>query len=97
MRHRVEYVVVRWLTAVVRFMPFGLVDRCGALLGLTFFVIDGTHRRVASRNVAAAFPRWSAARQRQVVRAAFEHFNSASGTKSPLPSRKRATRPLPST
>jgi Kdo2-lipid IVA lauroyltransferase/acyltransferase len=74
MRHRVEYVVVRWLTAVVRFMPFGLVDRCGALLGLTFFVIDGTHRRVANRNVAAAFPRWSAARQSQVVRAAFEHF-----------------------
>jgi Kdo2-lipid IVA lauroyltransferase/acyltransferase len=74
MRHRVEYVVVRWLTAIVRFMPFGLVDRCGALLGLTFFVIDGTHRRVASRNVAAAFPRWSAARQRQVVRGAFKHF-----------------------
>src|SRR2546427_5833688 len=71
---RSEYVVVLWLTAIVRFMSFGLVDRCGALLGLTFFVIDGTHRRVASRNVAAAFPRWSAARQRQVVRGAFEHF-----------------------
>src|SRR2546427_4517466 len=29
---RSEYVVVLWLTAIVRFMSFGLVDRCGALL-----------------------------------------------------------------
>ena len=74
MRHRLEHLIVGSLTMLVRFMPFGLVDRCGALLGLAFFAIDRTHRRVAARNVAAAFPRWPAARQRQVVRGAFKHF-----------------------
>src|SRR5215831_850213 len=74
MRHRLEYLIVGSLTMLVRFMPFGLVDRCGEYLGLAFFAIDRTHRQVAARNVAAAFPRWPAARQRQVVRGAFKHF-----------------------
>jgi KDO2-lipid IV(A) lauroyltransferase len=74
MRHRLEYFIVRSLIVMVRVMPGGLVDRCGALLGLGFFAIDRTHRRIATRNVAAAFPRWPPARRQQIVRGAFKHF-----------------------
>jgi KDO2-lipid IV(A) lauroyltransferase len=74
MRHRIEYLIVRSLVIMVRAMPGALVDRCGALLGLSFFLVDRTHRRVAARNVAAAFPSWTAARRRQIVRGAFKHF-----------------------
>jgi len=36
--------------------------------------LDGTHRRVALENLAAAFPRRSAAERRAIVRAVFAHF-----------------------
>jgi KDO2-lipid IV(A) lauroyltransferase len=74
MRHRLEYAGVRLLQAVVRLMPAGLVDRCGAVLGLIFYTVDGAHRRIAERNVAAAFPSRSRRERRQIVRGAFEHF-----------------------
>ena len=74
MREQIEYLVVRLLIAVVRVMPFSLVDRWGALLGLTFWAIDRPHRRIAERNVAAAFPSRSEIERRHIVRGAFEHF-----------------------
>jgi KDO2-lipid IV(A) lauroyltransferase len=74
MKHGLEYLAVQALVAAVRFMPFTLVDRLGALLGLAFHACDGAHRRIAKRNVAAAFPSRPAAEQRLIVRGAFEHF-----------------------
>jgi KDO2-lipid IV(A) lauroyltransferase len=74
MKHRIEYLVVRLLVAAVRMMPFWLVDRIGALIGLAFYAFDGAHRRVAERNVAAAFPSRSPGDRRTIVRGAFEHF-----------------------
>ena len=73
-RHRLEYAGVRFLIGVVRFMPPQVVDACGAALGLTFHTLDRAHRRVAERNVAAAFPTRTPAEHTAIVRATFEHF-----------------------
>jgi KDO2-lipid IV(A) lauroyltransferase len=73
-RQRIEYFGVRALLAIVRFMPAALVDRCGAALGLAFYTFDRAHRRIAERNVTAAFPGRSARERQAIVRAAFAHF-----------------------
>jgi KDO2-lipid IV(A) lauroyltransferase len=74
MKHRIEYALVRTLIVLVRVMPDGLVRACGTLLGLAFYVLDGTHRRIAHRNLATAFPGRSEAERRSIARAAFAHF-----------------------
>jgi KDO2-lipid IV(A) lauroyltransferase len=73
-RHRLEYGAVVGLIQLVRIMPFQVVDGCGAVLGLAFYVLDRAHRRVAERNVEAAFPTRSAAERTAIVRGAFRHF-----------------------
>ncbi|MFN7918249.1 MAG: lysophospholipid acyltransferase family protein [Vicinamibacterales bacterium] len=73
-RHKLEYAGVRFLTSVVRFMPPSVVDACGAALGLAFHTLDRSHRRVAERNVAAAFPTRTPTEHKAIVRATFEHF-----------------------
>ncbi|MBS1816564.1 MAG: lysophospholipid acyltransferase family protein [Acidobacteria bacterium] len=73
-RHRLEYVAVRSLIVVVRFMPDAVVEACGSALGLTFYALDGSHRRVAARNVAAAFPTRTPAEHAAIVRGTFRHF-----------------------
>ncbi|HUR35941.1 MAG TPA: hypothetical protein VM032_19190, partial [Vicinamibacterales bacterium] len=73
-RHRLEYAGVRTLIALVRFMPPAVVNACGSALGLTFYALDRSHRRVAERNVTAAFPTRTAAEHTAIVRGAFKHF-----------------------
>jgi KDO2-lipid IV(A) lauroyltransferase len=73
-RHRLEYALVRTLLAIVAFMPQPLVQATGTLLGLAFYVVDATHRKVADRNLATAFPQRTAAERRAIARRAFEHF-----------------------
>jgi Kdo2-lipid IVA lauroyltransferase/acyltransferase len=74
MRHQLEYLAVRGLITAVRFMPGWLVRACGTALGVAFYTLDGGHRRIAQRNLAAAFPARSAAERRRIARAAFAHF-----------------------
>jgi KDO2-lipid IV(A) lauroyltransferase len=74
MRHRLEYLAVRALVACLRVLPAPLTERAGALLGLAVYTFDRPHRRIAKRNVAAAFPVRSAAEQAVIVRGAFAHF-----------------------
>ncbi len=74
MRHRLEYVIVRALVAIVRVMPDGLVRLSGTALGLAFYTIDRAHRRIAQRNLATAFPSRPVAEQRAIARGAFAHF-----------------------
>ena len=73
-RHRLEYFGVRTLIGAVRFMPPAVVDACGSALGMTFYLLDRPHRRVAQRNVAAAFPTRTAAEHTAIVKGAFRHF-----------------------
>jgi KDO2-lipid IV(A) lauroyltransferase len=74
MRHRAEYLAVRVLIALVRVMPDPLVRACGRALGLAFYAVDGAHRRVAQRNLAAALPDRMPAERRAIARRAFAHF-----------------------
>jgi Kdo2-lipid IVA lauroyltransferase/acyltransferase len=74
MRERLEYLLVRSLIGVVRWLPDAAVRGGGSLLGLAFYLVDGAHRRVADRNLALAFPRRTAAERRAIVRGAFQHF-----------------------
>src|SRR5262245_37840790 len=60
--------------AVVRFLPFIVVDWLGTLLGFAFYLFDRVHRRTAERNVAAAFPSRDPAERRRIVRSMFGHF-----------------------
>ena len=73
-RHRFEYWTVRAVRAIVRVVPDGVSRALGATLGLLFFVVDGRHRRIAERQLRAAFPRRSAAECRAIARATFMHF-----------------------
>jgi KDO2-lipid IV(A) lauroyltransferase len=73
-RHRLEHLIVRGLIAAVRMLPDALVRGLGAALGLAFYVLDGAHRRIAHRNLAAAFPARTARQRRAIARHAFMHF-----------------------
>ena len=73
-RHRLEYLIVRLLIGVVRVTPDPLVRGCGSLIGLAFYTIDRTHRRIAGQNLATAFPGRAASERRAIARAAFTHF-----------------------
>jgi KDO2-lipid IV(A) lauroyltransferase len=74
MRHRLEYLAVRTLVAILRVTPDALVRAGGTMLGLAFYTIDRAHRRIAERNLAAAFPSRPARERRAIARAAFAHF-----------------------
>ena len=74
MRQRLEYVGVVIVRAVTSVLPYPLLWLCGTALGYLFYLLDGAHRRVASENLAVAFPRRSASERRAIVRAVFAHF-----------------------
>jgi Kdo2-lipid IVA lauroyltransferase/acyltransferase len=74
MRRRAEYAAVRVALALVRVMPDPLVRACGRAFGLAFYGLDGAHRRVAERNLAAAFPTRPSAERQAIARRAFAHF-----------------------
>ena len=74
MRHRLEYLIVRALIAIVRVMPPSLVHAFGTVLGQAFYTVDGAHRRIALRNLASAFPARGEAERHAIARAAFKHF-----------------------
>lgn len=73
-RHWIEYVAVRAVVGLVRVLPFRAVEACGTALGRAFYLLDGKHRRVAERNVAATFPARPDPERRAIVQQAFEHF-----------------------
>jgi KDO2-lipid IV(A) lauroyltransferase len=51
-----------------------MVRATGTAIGLAFYALDRAHRRIAERNLAAAFPVRPEAERRAIVRAAFAHF-----------------------
>ena len=74
MRQRIEYAAVIALRQLSAVLPYPVLLLCGKVLGLIFYAVDATHRRVASENLAAAFPRRSRAERNAIVRAVFSHF-----------------------
>ena len=74
LRHRVEYAAVQAVRQTVRLMPMRLVLAAGTFLGRIFHVVDRPHRRLAVRNLEAAFPLRSAAECQAIAREMFSHF-----------------------
>jgi Kdo2-lipid IVA lauroyltransferase/acyltransferase len=74
MKHRVEYLTIRLLIAVIQLMPDSLVSAAGAVVGMMAYVADRNHRRIAMENVAAAFPARTPRAHKRIIRGAFRHF-----------------------
>lgn len=74
MKHWIEYILVRFLLAVVRVSPYPLVQFMGTTLGMAFYTLDRAHRRIAERNLATAFPSRPEAERKEIARKAFAHF-----------------------
>ena len=74
MRHRLEYAAVVALRGVLKVLPHAVVRGLGATLGLFFYLVDAKHRRVATTNLAQAFPTRSADEVRDIARNMFKHF-----------------------
>jgi KDO2-lipid IV(A) lauroyltransferase len=74
LRHRVEYGLVMSIRGLVRILPDALSRGLGTMIGLGFYAIDAAHRRLAVRQLRAAFPTRSTAECRAIARATFAHF-----------------------
>ena len=74
MRHRLEYMAVAFIRAALSVLPHALVRALGGMLGLMFYAVDRGHRRVASTNLAQAFPTRTPGEVGRITRDMFEHF-----------------------
>jgi KDO2-lipid IV(A) lauroyltransferase len=74
LRYRVEYVLVMAVRAMVGVLPDAAGPAIGTVIGYGFYAADGAHRRLAVRQLRAAFPRQSESDCRLVARATFRHF-----------------------
>jgi Kdo2-lipid IVA lauroyltransferase/acyltransferase len=73
-RHRLEYAAVAGVRHTLRWLPMGAVLGAGSALGQAFYLFDRPHRRLAIRNLRAAFPLRSEAECRAIARGMFWHF-----------------------
>ena len=74
LRHRLEYVAVTAVRAVVGVLPWRLARGAGSAVGLAFYSLDRPHRRLTLANLASAFPRRTPKEHRAIARAVFAHF-----------------------
>ena len=73
-RYRIEYALVRFVRRSVGLLPDAAARVLGTALGLCFYAFDPAHRRLATRQLRAAFPVRSDAECRAIARATFAHF-----------------------
>lgn len=74
LRHRVEHGIVLVVRAVVTPWPDAVVHFVGTAIGYVFWAVDGGHRRLAVRQLQAAFPSRTAGECRAIARRTFAHF-----------------------
>ncbi|MFI5178838.1 MAG: lysophospholipid acyltransferase family protein [Vicinamibacterales bacterium] len=74
LRYRLEYWLVLAVRGIVRILPDAAARGIGSLVGLGFYAVDPAHRRLAVRQLRAAFPTRSASECRAVARRTFAHF-----------------------
>jgi KDO2-lipid IV(A) lauroyltransferase len=77
LRHRVEYGLVLGVRAVVGAVPAGVARRLGTMVGLVFFAIDGSHRRLAVSQLRAAFPMRGEPECRTIAKRTFVQFGQS--------------------
>jgi Kdo2-lipid IVA lauroyltransferase/acyltransferase len=73
-RHRLEYLAVMSVVATARVLPMPAVLGAGTLLGRAFYLLDRGHRRLAVKNLRAAFPLRSESECQGIARDMFSHF-----------------------
>jgi KDO2-lipid IV(A) lauroyltransferase len=76
-RHRAEYGVVRLVQTTVGWLPDAWGRALGTLVGLFFYVVDGSHRHLAVAQLRAAFPVRTERECRRIARQTFGHFGRA--------------------
>jgi len=74
LQHRLEFMAVMTARACVRPLPMPVVLAAGSLLGRAFHLVDRSHRRLALRNLEAAFPARPEAERAAIARDMFAHF-----------------------
>jgi len=74
LRNTIEYWAVVAVRGVARRLPESLVNAWGAAIGLTFYIVDWQHRRVALANLEQCFPNKTASERRAIARGTFKHF-----------------------
>jgi KDO2-lipid IV(A) lauroyltransferase len=73
-RHPAEYVLVLVTMWMARLLPWRAVRAMGSGLGFLFYAFDRRHRRIALKNLEAAFPRKADADRQAIIRNVFGHF-----------------------
>src|SRR5207248_489428 len=73
-RYLAEYSLVRVVRQAVRVLPDRAGRSIGTAIGWCFHAADPAHRRLAVRQLRAAFPHRSEAECRAIARATFAHF-----------------------
>lgn len=73
-RYLTEYVLVLIVRALGAVLPDAAGRAIGTVIGLAFYAADGAHRRLAIRQLHAAFPLRSHSECRAMARATFAHF-----------------------
>ena len=76
MKHRIEYLAVQALAALVRPVSMARARAWGAAIGRLAYRVDARHRRVALENLARAFPARTEEERIAIARGVFAHFGS---------------------
>lgn len=74
LRYRIEYGLVIAVRAMVGVLPDGAGRVLGTMIGYAFYGVDAAHRRLAVRQLRAAFPLRSEEECVAIARATFAHF-----------------------
>jgi Kdo2-lipid IVA lauroyltransferase/acyltransferase len=74
MRSHVEYLIVKAVELCVKPLPLSMVRRLGEGLGLSFYLVDRVHRRIALANLEVAFPNRTRAERKAIAQSMFRHF-----------------------
>lgn len=69
--------LARIVVAVLQALPLGAVARLGRCFGALAYVLDGRHRKVTRRNLAAAFPEMSDAEVRALAKENFKRIGES--------------------
>ncbi|MBI5801525.1 MAG: hypothetical protein HZA92_12505 [Verrucomicrobia bacterium] len=69
--------LARLVIACLQALPLGAVAWLGRVFGAMAYVLDGRHRNVAQRNIAACFPEKSAAEVRALARENFRRIGES--------------------
>jgi KDO2-lipid IV(A) lauroyltransferase len=86
MAHRLEYAGLRTAVAALSALRWRRAASLGGALGRLGYSPFGVRRRVVERQIAAAFPQWTAARVADVARGAYDHLGRLAVETALMPS-----------